>query len=64
MDYLENFRVEIEKLIEPGYDENSIIKNMAKREVAVVKRFTFGNVSYANMIRAAYRSIKKDAPAR
>ncbi len=53
LDFLLNFKGEVNHLYQKGYDEKSIIKTISNKEVTVVKWITFGDASLANMVRAS-----------
>jgi glyoxylase-like metal-dependent hydrolase (beta-lactamase superfamily II) len=65
LDFLENFSGEVVTLLDRGFREKEIMGALPCKEVALVKLFTMGNVSLANMVRATIRarepSLKADA---
>jgi len=56
LEFLENFSGEVATLHDQGLDEKEIIDRLPYKEVALVKLFTLGNVSMANMVRATIRA--------
>lgn len=60
LDFMENFYGDILQEKQKGYSERSIIQRMKNREVKFVKWMTMGNVSFANMVRSAYRSLPNE----
>jgi glyoxylase-like metal-dependent hydrolase (beta-lactamase superfamily II) len=54
--FLENFSGEVARLHDQGFDEKEIVDRLPHTEVVLVKLFTMGNVSLANMVRATLRA--------
>jgi len=57
LEYLENFCGEVEHLLNSGLSPGDIIKKMSHNEVRFVKMFTFGNVSFEQMVRKAIQYV-------
>ena len=55
LEFLENFYGDVVDLLKKGYDEKMIVKKMDK-ESKFIKVFSFGNVSFANMVRSVIKS--------
>lgn len=53
LEYLKNFKGETNRLHKQGHDIKSIIEKMNMKEAALIKLFTFGNVSLAHMVRSS-----------
>ena len=57
LQFLEDLYGNIRKLAEQGHSEKAVIKALDPKNDRVVKWFTLGNVSFANMVRSALSSI-------
>ncbi len=55
LDFLKNFYGEVVALLEKGLSESEIINRFKSRESVFMKWFTFGNMSFANMVRSVCR---------
>lgn len=53
LEYLENFCGVVARLLTSGLSEQEVIKKMLRDEVRFIKVFTFGNVSFEQMVRKA-----------
>lgn len=60
LDYLENFSGEVKHLMEKGLTEKEVIHSMKKGDDRVIRWFTMGNVSFANMVRCAMYDVPSE----
>ncbi len=56
LDFMENFYGDILLKKQKGHSEKSIIASMKNRESRAMKWFTMGNMSFANMVRSAFKT--------
>ncbi len=63
LEFLENFCGEVEHLLNSGLSPREIIKKMSHNEVRFVQMFTFGNVSFEQMIRKATQYVNSKSIA-
>ncbi|MGD9134854.1 MAG: MBL fold metallo-hydrolase, partial [Desulfobacterales bacterium] len=57
LQFLEDLYGNIQKLAEQGHSEKAVIKALDPKNDRVIKWFTTGNASFANMVRSALASI-------
>jgi glyoxylase-like metal-dependent hydrolase (beta-lactamase superfamily II) len=60
LQFLEDLYGTIRKLAEQGHCEKAVLKALDPKNDRGVKWFTMGNASFANMVRSAMNSIKRD----
>jgi glyoxylase-like metal-dependent hydrolase (beta-lactamase superfamily II) len=58
LQFLEDLFGTIRKLAEQGHSEKAVIKALDPKNDRVIKWFTMGNASFANMVRSAMASIR------
>lgn len=63
LEYLENFCGDVARLLKSGLSEQEVIKKMSRDEVRFIKVFTFGNVSFEQMVRKAIQYVHAKAAA-
>ena len=60
LEFLRNFCGEIEGYASSGYDAKGTVRLLAHREDRFIKYFTFGNASFAHMVRSVYRGLGRE----
>ena len=63
LEYLENFCDDVARLLKSGLSEQEVIKKMSRDEVRFIKVFTFGNVSFEQMVRKAIQCVRATSGA-
>ncbi|MBN2159778.1 MAG: MBL fold metallo-hydrolase [Spirochaetes bacterium] len=61
LEFLENLYGEVAALVEKGYTDEAVLRRYRHREIRFVKYFTFGNVSFRNMILSALTAVRSKA---
>lgn len=60
LDFLGNLYGEVAALVEKGYTDAAVLRRYRRREARFVKYFTFGNVSFRNMIQSAIAAARSN----